>query len=71
MLLFRIGERFSCLMVRRHEPVTHFHSDWCAPFRRLSHLDIQSENLAGDRTAVETFVRSECSRESRKRRRFR
>ena len=22
------------LAVRRHEPVTHFHLDWCAVFRR-------------------------------------
>ena len=31
------------LAVRRHEPVTHFHLDWCALFRRLSHRDFQSE----------------------------
>src|SRR5262245_54123498 len=61
--------RWSAL--RRREPTTHFRRDWCALFRRSSDQGFRNERRAGDRTAAETFVRNECSRESRKHRQFR
>jgi hypothetical protein len=65
LLLPHLRSRWPAL--RRREPVAHFRWDCCALFRRSSDWDFQSGPPAGGQTAVETFVRNECSRESRKR----
>src|SRR4029077_13109661 len=71
LLLPHLRGRFRWRAVRRREPVTHLHQDWCALFRRQSNQVFLSGRLAGTRTDVETFVRNECSRESQRRKRSR